>query len=238
MTPPLSLALIRRFDLFAQAPDETLQALLLHAQVRRLAAGEALFQQAETATHFFLLLGGTLKVVKTTPQGEQVVVRFVRPGDLLGIARLLNRPDYPATASAIEDSLALAWPCGAWERMLALHPRLAGQALQTVGQRLQGAHTRIEELATEEVEQRVAHTLLRLVAQSGQPQEDGRIAIGFPITRQDIAEMTGTTLHTVSRLLSAWQERGIVENGRKRVAVRDQAALQRLASGAERRQPQ
>ena len=91
-----------------------------------------------------------------------------------------------------------------------------------MGRRLQDAHLRIQELSTDEVEQRVARAMLRLFEQSGQPVADG-IGIGFPITRQDIAELTGTTLHTVSRLLNDWKQRGIVDCGRKRVVLRSPA---------------
>ena len=109
------------------------------------------------------------------------------------------------------------------------HPQLAALALQTMGQRLQDAHLRIQELSNEEVEQRVARAILRLVDSAGQPTADG-IGIAFPITRQDIAEMTGTTLHTVSRLLSGWKQRGIVDSGRKRIVLRSPAALARVGA--------
>ena len=102
-----------------------------------------------------------------------------------------------------------------------------------MGRRLQDAHLRIQELSTDEVEQRVARAMLRLFEQSGQPVADG-IGIGFPITRQDIAELTGTTLHTVSRLLNDWKQRGIVDCGRKRVVLRSPAAGAAVVGGAGR----
>jgi CRP-like cAMP-binding protein len=83
-------------------------------------------------------------------------------------------------------------------------------------------------MSTEEVERRVAHTVLRLSKQAGKVGDDG-IRIDFPITRQDIAEMTGTTLHTVSRILSAWEAKGLVEGGRQKLLLRDPAGLQALA---------
>lgn len=100
--------------------------------------------------------------------------------------------------------------------------------MQTMGQRLQEAHTRIEELSTEEVEHRVAHTLLRLVAQSGRETEDGML-VDFPVTQQDIAEASGTTLHSVSRTLSAWESAGLVAVGRRKIVVRDIQGLSALA---------
>jgi CRP-like cAMP-binding protein len=111
-------------------------------------------------------------------------------------------------------------------------PRLAANAMATIGGRLQDAHTRIRELATEAVERRVAHALLRLVRQAGRKTEDG-VVIDFPLTRQDIAEMTGTTLHTVSRLLSAWETKGLVASQRRQVTVRDPHGLVLIAEGTE-----
>ena len=92
---------------------------------------------------------------------------------------------------------------------LAKFPALASNTLQTVGSRLQETHTRVVEMSTQQVEQRVAHALLRLAKQSGRKVEHG-VEIDFPISRQDIAQMTGTTLHTVSRTLSGWESRGLM----------------------------
>lgn len=230
MTSRLDRSLIKGMDLFREMADDALDAMLQAALPRRLDSGDAAFVQGEEARHFFVLLDGRLKVAQTTPAGEQIVVRHVVPGEVFGIARAIRRPDYPATAVAVTESLALAWPSSHWDRFVAASPSLAVNALQTVGQRLQDAHTRIRELSTEEVERRVAHGVLRLMKQAGRKEEDG-VVIDIPLTRQDIAEMTGTTLHTVSRLLSAWQDRGLVASGRKRITVIDPHALFMLAEG-------
>jgi CRP-like cAMP-binding protein len=83
-------------------------------------------------------------------------------------------------------------------------------------------------MSTQQVERRVAHALLRLAKQAGRKVDDG-IEIDFPISRQDIAEMTGTTLHTVSRTLSAWEQQGLIESGRQRIVLRDPHRLFGLA---------
>ena len=85
-------------------------------------------------------------------------------------------------------------------------------------------------MATERVEQRVASAIVKLTQQTGQNTEDG-ILIGFPISRQDISEMTGTTLHTVSRLLSNWEQNGLVKSGRRKITVSKRQALELIASG-------
>ena len=86
-------------------------------------------------------------------------MRHVNPGEIFGIARAVRRPDFPGTASAVSDSLALAWPSREWDVLVARCPALAVNAIATIGQRLQDAHVRIRELSTEAVERRVAHAL-------------------------------------------------------------------------------
>lgn len=232
MPQRLDRSLIRDLSIFKSMSGEDLDAVLAMASVRQLPEGAAAFDQGEPADEFFALLHGRLKVVQTTPDGQQVVVRHVSPGDIFGIARAMRRTEYPATATAVVESLALAWPSSQWEPFIARSPTLAMNAIQTVGQRLQDAHTRIRELSTEEVERRVAHALLRLVQQAGRKTEEG-ILIDFPVTRQDIAEMTGTTLHTVSRVMTAWEAKGLVSSARKRVVICDPHRLHILAERAE-----
>jgi CRP-like cAMP-binding protein len=158
---------------------------------------------------------------------EQVVVRYVVPASF-GVAKAIGLTQYPATATTVDDSIVLAWPSAAWPGLVARYPALAANTLQTVGSRLQETHARVIEMSTQQVERRVAHALLRLAGQAGRKVEQG-VEIDFPISRQDIAEMTGTTLHTVSRTLSAWEQQGLVEGGRQRIVVRDPHRLFKLA---------
>src|SRR6185436_8350712 len=184
--------------------------------------------QGEDVHSFFVLLHGHVRASKTTPAGQQIVVRYVAPGETFGVATAIGLAQYPATATAVDDSVVLAWPSAAWPRLAARHPSLAANALQTVGSRLQETHARVIEMSTQQVERRVAHALLRLARQAGRKVEQG-VEIDFPISRQDIAEMTGTTLHTVSRTLSAWESQGLIESGRQRVVLRDPHRLFTLA---------
>ncbi|HTO31423.1 MAG TPA: Crp/Fnr family transcriptional regulator [Pararhizobium sp.] len=226
-------SVVKSFPMFDRMPDSDVEALLSQAVSKRIGHGEAFFEQGAAATHFFLLLNGRLKVTQVTADGQQIIVRVVHPGDLFGFAKALRRSDYPGTAFAVIESLALCWATELWPQFIDRSPHLAVSALNTIGQRLEEAHTRIREISTEEVERRVAHTVLRLTQQAGRAEDNG-IRIDFPITRQDIAEMTGTTLHTVSRILSAWESKGLVEGGRQKLLVRDIAGLQALADSSDR----
>ena len=228
----LDRSLLDAAPAFASLTGEEIDTVLAYARSVRYPKGSAVFEQGGIADSFFVLLHGNLQVVKLTPAGQQVVIRYVVPGELFGIAVQMGRPHYPATATTVMDSVALVWPSSSWPLILARCPALADSALRTVGARLDDAHVRVVEMSTEEVERRIAHALLRLVKQAGRKVEDG-IQISFPITREDVAQMTGTTLHTVSRILSAWEVKGLVEGGRQRIVVRDPHRLFKLADGTK-----
>lgn len=228
----LDRSLIAGLPLFQGLSTEDLDRFVGRARSQRIAKGQAIFEQDGDAHAFFLLLDGHVRVVKSTPEGQDVIVRYISPGELLGIAQALGRTTYPASAIAAVDCVVLAWPGALWSEFAASFPAFGANTYKTVGSRLQDAHTRVVEMATEQVDRRVAHALLKLVAQSGRKTGEG-LLIDFPISRQDIAEMTGTTLHTVSRLLTAWEEKGVVHSGRQKVTITDAERLLRIAEGRE-----
>ena len=230
----LDRSLIAGLAQFQGMEPEDLDEVLANAKSLRIPKDMAIFEQEGDARSFFLLLDGHVRVVKTTPDGQQVIVRYISPGELLGIAQALGRTTYPASAIAAVDCVVLAWPGKLWSEFSTRYPAFGASAYKTVGSRLQEAHERVVEMSTEQVEQRVARALLRLVNQTGRKTEDG-ILIDFPISRQDIAEMTGTTLHTVSRLLSAWEAKGIVRSGREKVTVVEPHRLFMLAEGQSKK---
>lgn len=205
---------------FSQLDRAQIRQILDRASVRRFDAGVSVFEEGAEAKRFYLLLDGTIRVVKITPEGEQVTLLHIPSGQLFGIAQALGHNAYPAAAVAASDILALSWPASLWQTFIADYPGFATQTYKVVGVRVEEMNARIVEMSTQHVEQRIARALLRLVNQSGQRMEDG-IEISFPITRKDVSEMTGTTLQTVSRLLSAWEKDGLVVSKRKKIIIRD-----------------
>ena len=225
-------SLVAKLAMFAGLAPAEQEELLGEARAVRFPKGTSVFEQGADADRFFVLLHGHLRVEKTTAQGQQTVVRYVSAGELFGVAQAMSLKNYPATAVAVVDSVALAWPSSSWQRLILKFPSLAASALQTVGSRLHDTQERVIEMSNEQVEQRVAHALLRLAKQAGRKVDAG-VEIDFPISRRDVAEMTGTTLHTVSRILSAWEEQGLVEGGRQRIVLRDPQQLHVLAEGGK-----
>ena len=138
----------RNLPLFAGLAPAELDAVLAEARSTRYPKNSAVFEQGEDAHSFFVLLHGHVRATKTTPAGQQIVVRYVTPGEIFGVALAIGLTKYPATATAVDDSVVLAWPSAAWPRLVAQHPALAANTLQTVGSRLQETHTRVIEMST------------------------------------------------------------------------------------------
>ena len=224
----LDRSLISQLPLFQGMAPQEQSEILKGARSSRYAKDSAIFEQETEAHSFFVLISGHIRVVRTTPDGQQVIARYISEGEIFGVAAALGRTTYPASAVAAVDCVVLAWPNAVWPELARRFPAFGATTYRTVGARLQEAQTRVVEMSTEQVEQRVAHALLRLANQTGRKTDSG-IEIDFPISRQDIAEMTGTTLHTVSRLLSKWEDNGIIVSGRQKVTVKDAHRLVVLA---------
>jgi CRP-like cAMP-binding protein len=229
----LDPSLISDLPPFGSLSLEDIGAILEQSSRVAVASGGAFFFEGHDADRFFLLLDGYVRVVRITEHGEQIVALHIAAGQLFGIAKALSRSSYPATAEAARDCLALSWPTSLWDTFGRDYPGFLTETYRTVGLRVGEMNDRIVEMATLHVEQRIANALLRLVNQAGKATEHG-IEIDFPITRRDVSEMTGTTLHTVSRLLSAWESEGIVISRRKKIVVSQPHLLMERAAAQHR----
>lgn len=190
--------------------------------------GRTFFIQGAEARCLYVVLKGRVKIGRITPEGHQIVVRYAGAGDLFGCVPLYGGSEYPATGEAVTASEALSWNRMTMDRLMGCYSAIALNALELLGQELSDIRSRYQELVTEKVERRVARALLRLINQSSRKVDAG-ILIDFPLSRQDLAEITGTTLHTVSRILSAWEQRGIVTSGRRKIVITRPRALVSIA---------
>ena len=160
-----------------------------------------------------------MRLAQVTPDGQQVILNLISAGALFGIIAAIKATDYPVSAQAMEDSTALTWSREAMMGLVGRFPLLGMNIMRLMAEHVQETQNRLRELTTERVERRLARTLLRLAAQTGVKTPEG-VEIGLALTRQDLAEMIGATLYTVSRILSQWEAQGLVRSGRERVMIR------------------
>jgi CRP/FNR family transcriptional regulator, nitrogen oxide reductase regulator len=201
---------------------------------RAFPRGAVLFHEGTRAATYYLIAEGQVKLVQTSPEGLDVILHILGPGELAGALPNLGEGTYPATAVALVDVVAFSIGPEDFDAILRQFPQVALNLLRFAAGVIQVSHRRLRELATERVEQRIARTLARLVRQMGVKSAEG-ITLTAPLTRQDLADLAGTTLFTVSRTLKAWDRRGILRTSRGRLTILDPHAL--IALGEDLREP-
>lgn len=219
MKPSLkNLEIVRNTALFGGLPEDELTQIIEAAYLRRLEDGAFFFFEANPAEAVYVLLEGKVKLTQVTNEGQQVILGYLSPGRQYGIIAMLPGQPYPVSAQAVGDSQALTWDQATLTRLAERFPRIALNALKIMAEQIREFQNRVRELSTQRVERRIARTVLRLARQSGRKTDEG-VLVDLPLSRQDIAEMTGTTLYTVSRVLSNWEERGLVKSERQQVII-------------------
>lgn len=221
--------IIRQSGLFKDTSPAVFSQVLDAGVQRSVEEGGFFFLQNDPATHAYVLLEGRVKMLQITPNGQQITFRIMTPGQTYGgIALLHPKSGYPATAQAVEDSTAMAWDTVHLRELVKQEPSISLNVMSLMHGYISELQERQKALVTDRVEQRIARNLLKLATQSGRKIEAG-VSIDIPLTRQDIAEMSGTTLFTVSRTLNEWERDKILEIGRERVVICDPHRLVRIA---------
>jgi CRP/FNR family transcriptional regulator, nitrogen oxide reductase regulator len=213
------LSLLKNTSLFSGLKQDELDRVAQAARIRKVDNQGFFYMEQDPAESLYILLEGRIRLVQVTPAGQQVIMRYISPVEEFGVIAMLSGAVYPVSAQAVDDSTALYWNKASLKELMEHIPGVAINALQTLADRVSEFQDRIRELTTERVERRIARALLRLAQQTGRKVEDG-VLVDLLITRQDIAEMTGTTIFTVSRTMSQWETQGIIKSGREKIIIR------------------
>ena len=217
---------------FQNATEDDLRQILEKSLSRSIEEGEYFFFQGDPAEYLYVLIEGQVKLLQNNPRGQQVNLRTIYPWQMFGaLGAVREEADYPASAMALENSTALAIKAVFLKSLMKTRPYLSFDLMHLMTDYIQEMQVRYRELATERVEQRIARALLRLVAQSGQQTEAG---IELSFSRQDVAEMSGTTLYTVSRVMTEWERHSLVRLGREKIEITNPHGLVKIAEGMEK----
>ncbi len=203
---------------FVGLPEDARQNLQTLLRPRAVDKDEYLFFEGDPADTLYLVRSGRIKILKHSDTGKEMLLEIVSAGDTVGETGILDGGGYPVSAQAMEPSQVWGIRRADYLRALDAHPELALQTARSLGKRLQEAYQTMLSLAVERVERRIARVLLKLAAATGQRTGDG-IVIGATVTRQDIADMTGTTVETAIRVMSRWTKRGIIRSRRGRITL-------------------
>ncbi len=222
------LRLLGQVSFFKGIDQAALDEIRTQARLRRVDKDGFFFHQGQPALALYVLVEGKVRLVQISPEGQNVVLHFISPGEPFGGGPVLGHSVYPAAAEAIVPSIGLFWDGDTIGRLLDRHPQLVRNILQVVATRFAELQDRYRELSTERVERRIARALLRLARAHGRETERG-LLVELPLSRQDLAEMTGTTLSTVSRIASRWESEGLIDSGRGWLLVARPEPLEAIA---------
>jgi CRP-like cAMP-binding protein len=215
-------AILKRSLIFSGLNEGDLEALSKVAVSYAFKPGEYLFWEGDEPARFYVVASGRVKVLKLSSLGKEFVVAFFGPGEIFGEVAVFEERPYPASAQAVSDTEVLGIGKDKFLAFLSGHPEVSLRIINMLGGRLRDAQNRLNALAGERAEQRVAKTLLMLSSKLGQ---------SLPFTRQEIADMSGTTIETTIRVMSRMKGGGIIRSHRGTTDILDEAKLRLLGEG-------
>lgn len=199
------------------------------ARLSSFARGEQVFSEGEPSDFFYSVASGRVKVVKMLPSGKEVILEVFGAGEPLGAVAVYEGRPFPASAVAMDDTTCILIPRASFFALLEQHPTLVRGILTGLTLRLIELTKRLAELSGGRVEARFARLFLKLAQDVGRPHADGSF-VALPLSRQELADMTGTTIETCIRIMSRWGKDDIVRTEKDGFVVLDPASLEALAN--------
>lgn len=225
----LKLETLKKIHIFEDLSEEELKEALRYMQVRTFRRNEYLFFEEEAEPGVYVLIDGLIKLLKETHDARIVIVRLVYPGDIFGWIEWGKRvPRNTYTAKAIVDSKTLYISNRDFINLAIKHPAIAIKMTCEATALLLHSYETLKSMAGGKVEERIARVLLELADRIGKKYDDV-IVIDAPLTRLDIAEMTGTTVETTIRVMSKWKKQGIINTERGYIEIIRRRELEKLA---------
>ena len=218
-------ALVKESPLFSDVPAAECREIVAAAHEKQFARRQTIFLEGDPVRRVVLLVSGSAKIVQLGQSGAEVILGVRGPGEVVGTLGLRPQDPHSSTALTLAPSTALVWDAAAFEALSQRSVHLRRNITHILCKHLHELEERYREISTEKVSVRLSHQLVRLLNQLGR-RVNGRLEIR--LSREELAQLTGTTLFTVSRLLSDWNQRGIVSTRRQSVSVDDFQALTEL----------
>jgi CRP/FNR family transcriptional regulator len=216
---------LRRTTIFRRLPADDRQRLAAVASLREFEKGDYLFSEGDASDHLYTIVSGRVKVFKTTARGTDVILELFGAGDPVGAVAAYESRAYPASAVALEPTACLLIPRQAFFALLETHPTMVRGLLGGLTHRLVELTNRLTELSGGRVDARLARFFLKLADDIGQKRHDGTF-IPLALSRQEIADMIGTTIETSIRIMSRWGKDQVVLTEKDGFVVVDRATLE------------
>lgn len=220
--------LLRTTPVFKRLTPPDQERVAARTTVRHFTRGDTIFSEGDPAEHFYVVVSGRVKVYKMTPAGKDVILEIFSAGDPLGAVAVYEGWPFPASAMALEDTICLSIARRDFFELLEQHPSLVRGLLAGLTMRLVELTNRLAELTGGRVEPRFARLFLKLATEIGRPERGG-LFLPLPLSRQELADLTGTTIETAIRIMSRWGKQNVVLTERDGFVIKNRSELETLA---------
>ncbi len=225
--PTRAAELLARAPIFRRLTPEDRERIAQVAHVAPFGRGETIFREGDPAQSFYVVTAGRVKISKITPAGHELILEIFGVGDPLGAVAVYEGLPFPATATALEDTTCVLIPRQQFFALLETHPTLVRGLLLGLTTRLVEMTNRLAELTRTRVESRLARLFLKLAEQAGRADSRGEL-IPTVLSRQELADLTGTTIETAIRIMSRWHKQSLVLTEKDGFVIADRKGLQAL----------
>ncbi len=220
---------LKELSLFKGLTDADLKELEPYLGTTKFRKKETIFSEGEPPEWFYLVLSGKVKITKLSHDGKEIILEVISPTDIFGGVAVIRGFPYPANAVAMEDSEVLRISRKNLMRLVDRFPNLMYFIALQLGDRMKSSYDSLKNIALERVEARIAALLLKLSRKVGVPTKDGTL-IDMRLTKQDVADMTGTTVETSIRTFSKFKKQGLVSESGGKFIIRDKNGLASFSS--------
>ena len=220
---------LKKIDLFKNLSDEELKELEHYLTTAVYRKKEDIFTEGDAPEWFYIVLTGKIKVTKISHDGKEIILEIISPYDIFGGVAVLRNFPYPANAVAMEDSEILKISRKNLMRLVDRFPNLMFCIAMQLGDRMKSSYDSLKNIALERVEARIAALLLKLGNKVG-VETDAGLMIDMRLTKQDVADMVGTTVETSIRTFSKFKKEGLVTDLDGKIIIKNREGLMRLSS--------
>jgi CRP-like cAMP-binding protein len=215
------------FGMVQGLSDEQKQEVLRHSRMFEVKRGQPIYLSGDPSAHVYLVKIGAVKILGRAPEGGDVILSVLTPGDIFGEMALAGDEPRDHRAEAADDTLLCEMPRDLVLQMIREAPAFALHVTKLMGLRVRTLRTRVEELLGKSAPARLAHTLLELGRQHGMKDGQG-LLIPLRLSQGDLGKLVGLTRETVNSIFRVWRDQGIVDMDRRRIRLRDPERLRRV----------
>lgn len=225
---PAVLDLLQTTPMFRRLAPPDRERIAARASIREYPRGTRIFTEGDPAEQFYVVTSGRVKVFKMTPSGKDVILEIFASGDILGGVAVYEGWPFPASAVALDETICVSIARRDFFELLEQHPSLVRGLLAGLTMRLVELTNRLAELTGGRVEPRFARLFLKLADEIGRPERGG-VFVPMPLSRQELADMTGTTIETAIRIMSRWNKQLLVRTEKEGFVILNRAELEILS---------